>query len=634
MARLRRRRAGAVSVGQRAIVVLRYASLAERVRRAGGQATETEMRRGRRPRSPAQKQIAARLSREGVQIVPDFVYTRTLNGFAAALDARALALLDATRTSSVSTPSASPIPPPTHAAAGRDEFGPRRAGAPCRACRARRHRVTIALLDTGIDSTHPYLRGRVLEGIDILDPEGRGSRRPHPTIPRSSSGTARSCGPADRQRRPGRAPGRRPVRPCCRSGSRAGSRAPRAASRCTRARISCSPASSARSIPTPTAARSTLPALRWSASPSRSPPSPMGRSREPSAGAARSTPSSSPPPATTATTGPRLRQHLGARAARRRHSRSAAPRRRGGPRLRLGSSYGPACASSSTGAAARRSRRGPSKPLTLALVRPGPAASARPSFTGRSAVFFDRRRLQPRRGQGRAPRPPGATAGVAAAGRARGRRGRRRGRDGAGRRPRSGRAGGTSRSSACPARCAREARADDRAWDGGHRLARRARLGRQPGHRAVALFSSHGLAFGGGLKPEVTAPGVELLTADIGRNEDDPPATARSAARAPPPRSPRGPPPFLVQARPGLDAYCAQGRSRRHGPRRSSGRHCRCPGCRARPPRRRTSPRRSRQLPQRCGAADPGRDGRRSADVKRSRTSRLAGSALATSRRT
>ena len=42
----------------------------------------------------AQKQIAARLSREGIQLVPDFVYTRTFNGFSAPIDGRALALLE------------------------------------------------------------------------------------------------------------------------------------------------------------------------------------------------------------------------------------------------------------------------------------------------------------------------------------------------------------------------------------------------------------------------------------------------------------------------------------------------------------------------------------------------------------
>src|SRR5256714_547610 len=33
--------------------------------------------------------------------------------------------------------------------------------------------VTIALLDTGIDSAHPYLRGHVLQGINVVDPDVR-----------------------------------------------------------------------------------------------------------------------------------------------------------------------------------------------------------------------------------------------------------------------------------------------------------------------------------------------------------------------------------------------------------------------------------------------------------------------------
>ena len=34
--------------------------------------------------------------------------------------------------------------------------------------------VTIALLDTGVDSAHPYLRGRIQDGVNIVDPEARG----------------------------------------------------------------------------------------------------------------------------------------------------------------------------------------------------------------------------------------------------------------------------------------------------------------------------------------------------------------------------------------------------------------------------------------------------------------------------
>src|SRR5918994_1495002 len=84
----------AVAIGQRMIVVLRNPSLADRLAEAGGTATESAMRQWTASALAAQKQIAARLSGEGIQLVPDFVYTRTFNGFSAPIDGRALALLD------------------------------------------------------------------------------------------------------------------------------------------------------------------------------------------------------------------------------------------------------------------------------------------------------------------------------------------------------------------------------------------------------------------------------------------------------------------------------------------------------------------------------------------------------------
>ena len=94
-----------------------------------------------------------------------------------------------------------------------------------------------------------------------------------------------------------------------------------------------------------------------------------------------------------------------------------------------------------------------------------------------------------------------------------------------------------------------------------HGVARRARLAaRTSGSTGVAPFSSHGLAFGGGVKPEVVAPGVELVTADPGRNEDQ---TARygtisgtSAAAA---RRRRSRCACSRRSRPGLDAAALKG---------------------------------------------------------------------------
>ena len=43
--------------------------------------------------------------------------------------------------------------------------------------------VTIGLLDTGVDAAHPYLHGRVLPGIDVIDRDSEASARPNPQDP-------------------------------------------------------------------------------------------------------------------------------------------------------------------------------------------------------------------------------------------------------------------------------------------------------------------------------------------------------------------------------------------------------------------------------------------------------------------
>ena len=175
----------AVAVGQRMIVVLRHPSLADRVAEAGGRASEAAMRRWTAAALAGQKQIAGRLSREGIRLVPDFVYTRTFNGFAAPIDARALALLERdedvagvypVRAAYPAALSASELGAPPFAQGGgrRPDLGiPGFDGAG----------VTIALLDTGVDASHPYIRNRLLEGADMLDPSARALARPHPDEP-------------------------------------------------------------------------------------------------------------------------------------------------------------------------------------------------------------------------------------------------------------------------------------------------------------------------------------------------------------------------------------------------------------------------------------------------------------------
>ena len=52
--------------------------------------------------------------------------------------------------------------------------------------------VTIALLDTGVDTRHPFLQGRLLPGLDMVDPGSDASAEQNPTSPGAPSGTAPS----------------------------------------------------------------------------------------------------------------------------------------------------------------------------------------------------------------------------------------------------------------------------------------------------------------------------------------------------------------------------------------------------------------------------------------------------------
>lgn len=175
----------AIAIGQRMIVVLRSPSLADRMAEAGGTATESAMRQWTAGALAAQKQIAARLSREGIQLVPDFVYTRTFNGFAAPIDGRALALLERDEDVLGVYPVRAAYPAALSAAQLRGAaFAPgagRRAelGIP----RFDGSGITVALLDTGFDFGHPFIADRLLEGIDLLDPERRAIARAHPDEP-------------------------------------------------------------------------------------------------------------------------------------------------------------------------------------------------------------------------------------------------------------------------------------------------------------------------------------------------------------------------------------------------------------------------------------------------------------------
>jgi subtilase family protein len=158
-----------VAVGERVIVVLDGPSLAQRVARAGGLASGVTQRRWTSSALAAQQQLIAELALHGVRVRPEFTYTRVLAGFSAVLDARAIALLErrddvegvyAVR---IAYPAAEegPLLRPDEEQPGRYDAD---VGLPGFGGRG----VTIALLDTGLDRFHPALHGRVGEGFDVV----------------------------------------------------------------------------------------------------------------------------------------------------------------------------------------------------------------------------------------------------------------------------------------------------------------------------------------------------------------------------------------------------------------------------------------------------------------------------------
>jgi subtilisin family serine protease len=174
-----------VAVGQRMIVVLRTPSLADRVARAGGLASEAQHVRWNAAALAAQQQLIAQLGAAGLRLRPEFSYTRVLSGFSAPLDARAIALLQQfaevegvypVRTAYPASLSSSLLE--RRQLASGSGFRPevRLPGSSGRG-------VTIALLDTGVQFGHDYLTGALLDGVDLLERDDLAAAKPKPDDP-------------------------------------------------------------------------------------------------------------------------------------------------------------------------------------------------------------------------------------------------------------------------------------------------------------------------------------------------------------------------------------------------------------------------------------------------------------------
>ena len=173
-------------LGGRWVVVLDLPSLADRVRRAGGRASEDRQRAWTRAARRAQEQAIGELAVRGLVILPEQSYVRVLNGFSAALDPRALPVLERDPLVKGVYPVRAAYPAevePTSVLAS-EAFGPGSGRRPeISLPGVDGNGVTVALLDTGVDLDHPYLEGRLLGGIDIVDPGGTAAARENPTEP-------------------------------------------------------------------------------------------------------------------------------------------------------------------------------------------------------------------------------------------------------------------------------------------------------------------------------------------------------------------------------------------------------------------------------------------------------------------
>jgi hypothetical protein len=171
----------AALLGDRYVVLFRLPSLADRVRGAGGRATEAEMREFTAAARESQARVLFRLALRGVVLDAEQRYVRVVNGVSASLDEREVVALEAAPEVRGVWPVRASYPAAlTEGALTATTLAPVDApGVTLPGFRGTG--VTVAVLDTGVDVAHPFLGPRLLPGIDVVDPAGDATAREDPT---------------------------------------------------------------------------------------------------------------------------------------------------------------------------------------------------------------------------------------------------------------------------------------------------------------------------------------------------------------------------------------------------------------------------------------------------------------------
>jgi minor extracellular serine protease Vpr len=177
---------------QRVLVVLTAPSLADRLAAAETTPTADEQRRWTADAESAQQLLLAGLRQREIGIRRDQVFTRTFNGFSALVTARALAELERAHGVAGVYPvrTVYPASPSAEALVGGNFQPPNGRGSQITLPGFSGSGVTIALLDTGIERNHPFLRGRVLRGFDLVD----GDRTVDPSVKPGDPGVVEAHG--------------------------------------------------------------------------------------------------------------------------------------------------------------------------------------------------------------------------------------------------------------------------------------------------------------------------------------------------------------------------------------------------------------------------------------------------------